>query len=428
MQTKTFSRPSRLGAWTILALSAGLWGCAGSARTGDVTVTPSADRTPAEAELPAAPGEADAAVTAGGDAAGHDGHGGGPQDGSAQRSDSNHGAHPGHSNDSHAGHPSDSHGGHRSKGDTHEDGSDGTSHGSTSVGRSHGGSHGASGSTAATPVTETTIEADGRLTIARPVWPSASAKAREQIAAVESAVAHLDTPAKARAAGFRPALGMIPTMGVHWVSMARMGEGVNMLVPDHLLFSPINGEQRLVGVAYAFMGDVGDAPDLFDGRQDVWHAHPELALPGQALVMLHVWFVPSPAGPFAGHNPLLAYWAAGVQPPPASVFHEAASAARARRLALALAEAVEPMAFARLLPTGSALSASIERRREVIRVSIPRLNDAHRSGDRARWNVEADGAIAAWETIRDMYLDAIPMELARDRLAAFYREMEAGGH
>ncbi len=358
----------------ILALAAGLWvvGCAGSARPGDANVTPPSGESVTEAEQAS------------------DGHAG--VDGDA-------GAHGGQGSEAV---PESGHGG--------------------------DGGHGASHSAPTSPVTETKIGADGRVTIARPEWISISAKAREQIAEVERAVAQMDTPAKARAPGFRPALGMIPTMGVHWVSMTRMPEGANLLVPDHLLFSPVNGEQRLVGVAYAFMGGIEDAPDLFDGRHDVWHEHAELALPGQALVMLHLWFVPSPAGPFAGHNPLLAYWAAAVQPPPASAFHDAASAPRARRLALALAEAVEPMAFARLIPSGSELSAGLESRRQMIRAAIPRLNDARLNGDLARWNREADAAIAEWEKIRDMYLEAVPMDQARDRLASFYSEMEAGGH
>ncbi len=408
MQIATVVRTPRVGAWTVIALAAGLWGCAGSARQGDGNLTPGADRTPAEAEPPAAPLEADVPATVGDDS-GHL-----EEPGAREQATSGHGSHTGHDphsgkiNGSQTGHPSDSHGG---------KGNQVTSH----------GSHASQGKPAS-PVTETTVEADGRVTIARPEWPSVSVKAREQIATVRNTVAHLDTPAKARAAGFRPALGMIPTMGVHWVNMKRMREGVDLLAPDHLLFSPVNGGQLLVGVAYAFMGGIGDAPDLFDGRDDVWHEHPELALAGEALVMLHVWFVPSPGGPFAGHNPLLAYWAAGVQPPPASAFHGAASAARARRLALALAEAVEPMAFARLLPAGSGLSADIERRRGLIRAVIPRLNEARRAGDQARWNLEADAAIAEWEMIRDMYLDAVPLEQARDRLAAFYREMETGGH
>ncbi len=414
METRTIVRPlpTWAGAWTVIALAAGLWGCAGTARPNDSSVTPSADLAPAEAEVPDASSETDPPLTVGADSGRHQADSATAHDGSGERPHGRHGEHAGHRNGSHAGDPSDSHGGH---------GSNGAVHGGH-------GSQGASHDTPVTPVTETTIDADGRVTIARPEWPLVSAKAREQIVAVERAVVYLDTPAKARAAGFRPALGMIPTMGVHWVNMTRMGEGVNLLAPDHLLFSPVNGEQRLVGVAYAFMGGIGDAPDLFDGRHDVWHEHPELALPGEALVMLHVWFVPSPNGPFAGHNPLLAYWAAGVQPPPTSAFHAAPSAARARRLALALAEAVEPMAFARLIPAGSALSTSIERRRDAIRAVIPRLRHARLAGDQAIWNREADAAVAEWETIRGMYLDAIPMEHARDRLAAFYREMEAVGH
>ena len=80
----------------------------------------------------------------------------------------------------------------------------------------------------------------------------------------------------------------------------------------------MNGKETLVGIAYAVLlrdsGDTGDTPDLFDGNP-AWHDHPDLAPPGTNLMMLHVWFVPSPDGPFAGHNPFLPFWAAGVTPP-----------------------------------------------------------------------------------------------------------------
>ncbi|MGH7573629.1 MAG: hypothetical protein ACREM1_00625, partial [Longimicrobiales bacterium] len=41
--------------------------------------------------------------------------------------------------------------------------------------------------------------------------------ARQQIREVEMNVRQLDTAEAARRAGFRPALGWTPTMGVHWV-------------------------------------------------------------------------------------------------------------------------------------------------------------------------------------------------------------------
>jgi hypothetical protein len=275
----------------------------------------------------------------------------------------------------------------------------------------------------------TVITGDGEVTlgVGAPTWPMLSARAREQVAAVEQAVAQLDTPARARAAGFRPALGMIPTMGVHWVHQRRMTEPVTLLQPANLLFSKVDGEERLVGVAYAFIGESAEeAPDLFDGRHDVWHDHPEFAPPGQTLVMLHLWFVPSPHGPFAGHNPWLAYWGAGLEPPPAAMLHDHASARRVHGLALALAEHVEPMQFARMLQLDSAAQAEIAHRRAAIGSAIPRLAQAQRAGDMPRWTHEADTAIAEWRHVRDLYLAAVPMPRARELLAQLYQEMESG--
>jgi len=148
--------------------------------------------------------------------------------------------------------------------------------------------------------------------------------------------------------------------------------------------------------------------------------------------MLHVWFVPSPDGPFAGHNPWLGYWAAGVEPPADSLLSTPASASRVRRLGLALSESVEPLpvALAELGTGGLQLVPGTAERRDSIRVIIPRLNAARSAADEAQWNREADTAIAIWERIRDAYLGAIPTSMTeqRDQLADFYQEMETGKH
>src|SRR6187200_445854 len=52
--------------------------------------------------------------------------------------------------------------------------------------------------------------------------PTVSARAREQIAAVERAMASLKTPDSGAAADFLPFLGMLPTMGVHQVNQVRI--------------------------------------------------------------------------------------------------------------------------------------------------------------------------------------------------------------
>jgi len=256
---------------------------------------------------------------------------------------------------------------------------------------------------------------------------------REQIAIVEESVALFLDPQDARTAGFRPALGMIPTMGTHWVNAARMltGTGSELTRPEHLMFSPVDGEPRLVGVAFAYQARPEDAkPDLFDGELDAWHTHPELSPPGRELTMLHVWFVPSPDGPFAGHNPWLPYWAVGLEPPDAARLADSTDSYRIRALGLALAETVESGRDESLVATllRSSRIGDLEPRRTRIRELIPVLDAAQESGDLARWNAAADAAVAEWEAIRAANLAAIRFPQVRDRLDAFYGEMLTGGH
>ena len=160
-----------------------------------------------------------------------------------------------------------------------------------------------------------------------------SSAALRQIRDVEQLAASLSTTERARASGYEPVLGWIPMMGTHWVHGPRMLQGrdaVTLNEPSQLMFSPVDGKDTLVGVAYAYYAPLKDAPAppvLFDGAPS-WHAHPDLAPPGTNLMMLHVWFVSSPDGPFAGLNPFLPYWAAGVTPPALERMRDAAISMR----------------------------------------------------------------------------------------------------
>jgi hypothetical protein len=265
--------------------------------------------------------------------------------------------------------------------------------------------------------------------------PLPSELAKQQMAAVEASVAAFASPDSARGAGFRPVLGMIPTMGTHWVSPLRMllGSGSDVSKPEHLMFSPVDGEQRLVGAAFAYQAlPDEEQPDLFDGALDGWHTHPELSPPGRVLTMLHVWFVPSPDGPFAGHNPWLPYWAVGLDPPEASRLADAEDGYRIRALALALAETVESETGEGGGRRGSILrrgrAPGLEGRRDRIREVIPELERAQRDGDLAAWNVAADIAVAEWEELRAANLAAVRNPELKARLSAFYDEMLGGSH
>lgn len=257
-----------------------------------------------------------------------------------------------------------------------------------------------------------------------------SERARAQIRAVEAAVRHLDTPEAAREAGFRPASGWLPSMGTHWVKPERVRDGFDMLEPDQLMFSPVDGEMTLVGVAYAFRA-AADAPmpaDAFDGTADRWHDHPGLA-PGDAtLHMLHVWFVDSPDGPFAGHNPWLPFYAVGLTPPDAAVMEDPVFAERVRAAAAALGTTIGTTRMDRLLErfADPELVERVERHRRAIGGLVPRLRRAQAKHDAAAWDRLVEEAAQHWAAIHDAYLEAAPTERARERLARALDRMTGG--
>ena len=147
--------------------------------------------------------------------------------------------------------------------------------------------------------------------MATPPWEGLATADREQVATLQKQLAAFNTPETAKAAGFMPVLGDIPGMGTHYISIERAMRGKNLDVndPDQLLFR----EEQLVGAAYSFT-DVPDTkvPLPFESDLAAWHDHPQFAAEGQTLHMLHVWFVPSSNGPFAGLNFWLPYETAGV--------------------------------------------------------------------------------------------------------------------
>ena len=174
-------------------------------------------------------------------------------------------------------------------------------------------------------------------TLASPPWSGLSETDRLQVAALRQAMSELDTPEAARAAGFNPALGDIPGMGMHWVHMGRSLDGVWIDAPDHLMFSTIDGREQLVGVAYVFI-DVPETevPIPFESDLARWHDHPQFADQGRTLHMLHVWFVPSSNGPFVGLNFWLPYRTAGIEPPSSCWMADEADADRIRNVSFAL--------------------------------------------------------------------------------------------
>ena len=178
--------------------------------------------------------------------------------------------------------------------------------------------------------------------LATPPWTGLPDTDREQVAALQQELAALSTPEAAKAAGFNPVLGDIPGMGVHYINITRAmrGKNLDVNIPDQLLFASIDGQDQLVGAAYSFT-DVPDTdvPLPFDSELASWHDHPQFARNGQTLHMLHVWFVPSSNGPFAGLNFWLPYRTAGIEIPNPCWMADEADADRIRNVSFALVPA-----------------------------------------------------------------------------------------
>ena len=173
--------------------------------------------------------------------------------------------------------------------------------------------------------------------MATPPWAGLPDADRNQVASLQQELAAYNTPEAAKAAGFNPVLGDIPGMGTHYISVARAMRGKDLDVnsPDQLLFS----QDQLVGAAYSFT-DVPNTqvPLPFDSDLASWHDHPQFARDGETLHMLHVWFVPSSNGPFAGLNFWLPYQTAGIEIPNPCWMHDARDADRIRKVSFALVD------------------------------------------------------------------------------------------
>jgi hypothetical protein len=255
-------------------------------------------------------------------------------------------------------------------------------------------------------------------------------KAHAEIDSVERATVPLGAAGAARAAGFHPVFGWIPTMGVHWIDRALMQKDkqLDRATPSQLMFSKIGGKDSLVGAAYGYFATAGDSslPALFDGAP-AWHEHADLAPPGQTLVMLHVWFVPSPDGPFAGTNPNLPFWAVGLAAPDSSRMHDPAFSSRVRRASLALAEVADTTSIFPNLEARPDLRPVLSAQRDSIRTLVPELLAAQRGNNTAAWDRAAERAAKHWDAIYSAYLASARTDAGRARMEHFV-EMLLGQH
>jgi hypothetical protein len=236
-------------------------------------------------------------------------------------------------------------------------------------------------------------------TLATPPWVGLPASDRQSIQQIQAAVANLTTVDAARAAGFRPALGNIPTMGVHWVHGERSRSGVKLSEPDHLLFAPIGGVETLVGVAYAFADAVDtNVPVPFESDLAHWHDHPEFAGRGQTLHMLHVWFIPSSNGPFAGNNFWLPFLGAKITPPSACWMADEETSDRIQTIAmlLSLYQMDEQSILARAgLRALGGREQTPQQRLEAVSTRLVELDRAAAANDRAGWMAAADALLTS---------------------------------
>ncbi len=250
-------------------------------------------------------------------------------------------------------------------------------------------------------------------TLAMPPWDGLPEADRAQFAVLQQQMTALSTPEAARAAGFNPALGDIPGMGVHYVNSARGRDPVNVNAPDHLMFIEEDGRQQLVGAAFAFV-DVPDTDEPIPFQSDLakWHDHPQFAGDGQTLHMLHVWFIPSSNGPFAGLNFWLPYRTAGITPPSSCWMADEADALRIQTVSFAL---VPPRRFAR---QGQPAPAPAPDRTEMLAA----LDVAARAVDHHAWVTAADLLIADLTENEQMRIAGLLGNLGANQMSSAERD------
>lgn len=254
-----------------------------------------------------------------------------------------------------------------------------------------------------------------------------TARAQAQIDSARAVIARLDTPDKARAAGYMPLLGDVPLQGVHYVNRALIQRATfEITKPSMLMFSPVGDTVELVGAAYGYHVPA-KAPDPagFDGDADSWHEHPMLALPGQRLTMVHLWLVDPPDGPFAHDNATLPFRARGMHVPPADWM--SGTALRDLALALSLADAPGERLVRTARVGGEPLRKTIAAERARINNVAATLDAAHAAKDKARYVKLAGEAVTHSNTLIAAIKNAPATPAMRDAVSRIVDEF-IGNH
>lgn len=263
---------------------------------------------------------------------------------------------------------------------------------------------------------------------------SLSGKARAQIDAARRATARFATPEAAEDAGYVPVFGMVPLQGVHYVHADLVERGsFDPTRPSVLMYSTVNGKPTLVGVAYAYQHPRNQpVPTGFDGPNDDWHAHDELSREeGRHIVMVHLWLVDSPGGPFARYNPYLPYMAASLAPPSAAeLTAKTPRGERARRFAFALAIATHPPQFFDLVESrgGPELARAAFPHRRALGGMVKKLEGASRKRDRAAYGRLVSETIAHSDSLMAVYRGTVRSPRARQAIDRMLDELMGKGH
>jgi hypothetical protein len=261
-----------------------------------------------------------------------------------------------------------------------------------------------------------------------------SSKARAQIDTVRRAVARFADPHAAEDAGYQPVLGMVPLQGVHYVRPDLVRSGTfDLDEPSVLMYAPVKGEPKLVGVAYTFEHPRSQPlPEGFDGPHDDWHAHDELSPdPAEHIVMVHLWLTDSPGGPFARYNTWLPYMAASLERPSASeLLAKNARGERARRFAFALAIATHPPQLFDLLESrgGPELTRAAYPHRRALSMAVDSLIDAERRGDKAMYDRLVTSSIGHSDALMAAYRGTVRSPRAREFIDKTLDELMGVGH
>jgi len=261
-----------------------------------------------------------------------------------------------------------------------------------------------------------------------------SPAAKAQIDSVRRAMVPFADPRVAEDSGYQPVFGLVPLQGVHYVRPELVRDGTfDLTQPSVLMYAPVDGTPKLVGVAYAYEHPKSKAiPEGFDGPSDDWHAHDELSRdPNEHIVMVHLWLTDAPGGPFARYNPYLPYMAASLKRPSAAELNaQNARGERARRFAFALAIATHPPQLFDLLESrgGQELIRVAYPHRRALMAAVDSLELAEKRGDKAAYDRYVTQSLAHSDALIATYRGTVRSPQAQAFINKALDELMGVGH